>query len=271
MRGRYVTAGRLAHLERRLSARDRAIVDTLDRLRVATTDQLRRLHFAGLSPASAARQAPRTLRRLTTYRVVVPLPRPIGGVRAGSRATVWSLDLAGQRLASACGPAGGTRPRQPWTTGLPFVAHRLAVSECYVALTEASRAGSCDLLDFEAEPLSWRRYASPYGGWAHVKPDAFVRLAIGAYERGVFVEIDRATEATSTLARKLAAYRRYWEAGREQGRRGYFPQVVFSVPSEERKAALVEVCARQPSESWPLFRVVLAGDLIAALLERGAK
>jgi hypothetical protein len=266
---RYLTTGRLAQLEHHLSLRDRAIIDTLDRLRVATTVHLRRLHFADLTPASAARQAPRTLRRLAEHRVLARLPRQLGGVRAGSAAAIWSLDLAGQRLASSCGPAGGSRPRRPWLPGTPFLAHRLAVTDCYVALAEAARAEECDLLDFEAEPLSWRRYASPYGGWAHVKPDAFVRLAVGSYERGVFVEIDRATEATSTIARKLAAYRRYWEAGREQERRGYFPQVVFSVPSEARKAALVDVCGRQPAEAWPLFRIVLADELVGALLAPG--
>lgn len=265
MKRHYVTASRLAVLERSLSARDRAIVDTLDRLRVATTAQLRRLHFADLTEASAARQAPRTLRRLTAHGVLTCLPQQVGGVRAGSLAAIWGLDLAGQRLASGAGPAGGPM-RRPWSPGLAFLAHRLAVGELYVALVEAERAGRCELLDFAAEPVSWRRYAAVHGGSAHVKPDAFVRLGVGAYERGAFVEVDRATESAAAIARKCRAYRRYWEAGREQARRGYFPQVVFGVPAEARKAAVVEVFARQPEDSWPLWRVVLAPDLAAALI-----
>lgn len=262
----YVTARTLGLFERTLSARDRALIETLDVLRVATTAQLRRLHFADLTPASAARQAPRTLRRLSTHGVLTTLPRAVGGVRAGSAATVWALDVAGQRLASEAGPAGGVRLRRPWVPSLPFVAHRLAVSELYVSLTEAARGGTCELLTFEAEPLSWRRFTAPHGGVSFVKPDAAVRLGLGEFERGAYMEMDRGTEALTTIARKCTAYRRYWESGREQARHGYFPRVVFAVPTEARKAAIVETFARQPEEAWPLFRVVLADELTSALL-----
>lgn len=267
MRRAYLTANRVAELKRRLGSRDRAIIETLDELRVASTRQLARLHFADLTERSAARQAPQALRRLEASRIVARLERQVGGVRAGSQAAVWSLDLAGQRLASTCGPAGGRTCRRPWTPGLAFLAHRLEVSECYVVLVERCRGGDAELLEFNAEPYCWRRYAAPLGGTATLKPDAFVRVAIGDFERGAFVEIDRDTEARSTLKRKLASYRHYWDTGREQERRGYFPQVVFSVPSEGRKELLVDLFGAQPEETWPLFRVVLAPHLPAALLE----
>jgi hypothetical protein len=270
VRRRYATAARLAQLERSLSERDRAVIHTLDCLRVATTAQLRRLHFDGLTPASAARQAPATLRRLAELGIVARLEHQVGGVRAGSRAAVWALDLAGQRLASGNGPAGGPM-RRPWTPALPFLAHRLAISELFVNLTEASRAGRCELLEFAAEPLSWRRYAAPHAGYAQLKPDAFVRLAVGAFERGAFVEVDCATEGVGALTRKCRSYRRYWESGREQERRGYFPQVVFAVPDEQRKTVLVDVFQRQPADSWPLWRVVLASELVPVLIGEGAR
>jgi hypothetical protein len=264
---RNVTAKRLALLEEALTPRERAIIDTLDRLRVATTEHLRRLHFADLTQHSAARQAPKLLARLAEQQIVTKLERQLGGVRAGSKAAVWSLDRAGQYLApSSCGPAGGYQRRRPWTPSLSFLAHRLAVSACFVDLTERCRDGVADLLDFEAEPLSWRRYASAYGGPSTLKPDAFVRLASGDFERGAFVEIDRATEARSTLTGKLRAYRQYWETGREQERRGYFPRVVFAVPDETRKALLVDLFASQPEETWPLWQVVLAAELPGALI-----
>jgi Replication-relaxation len=266
----YLTAGRLAHLERSLTPRERAIIASLDRLRVATTEHLKRLHFADLTRASASRQAPATLARLAERRIATKLDRQLGGARAGSKAAIWSLDAPGQRLASACGPAGGRLPRRPWTPSLAFLAHRLAVSECFVTLTERCRAGEARLLDFDAEPLSWRRYASPYGGTSTLKPDAYCRLALGDYERGSFIEIDRATEAPSTITGKLRAYRQYWELGREQERRGYFPRVVFAVPSDARKAVLVDLCAAQPEESWPLWQVVLTGDLADALIGGGS-
>lgn len=266
MKRRYVTARRLAELDRQLSERDRALIETLDRLRVATTAQLRRLHFTDLTSASSARQAPTALRRLAGLQVLTELPRRVGGVRSGSAAAIWSLDLAGQRLTSFCGPAGGRTTRRPWTPSLAFLAHRLDVSECYVSLVEAARAGRCELLDFEAEPFSWRRYAAPFGGTAQLKPDAFARLAVGEYERGAFIEIDRATESPSTVGRKLRSYRHYWQTSREQERRGYFPQVVFSVPTEARKSVLVDLCGREPEETWPLYRVVLADELTDAVI-----
>jgi hypothetical protein len=189
--------------------------------------------------------------------------------RVGSRAAVWALDLAGQRLASACGPAGGRALRRPWAPNLSFLAHRLAVSECFVSLTERCRAGAGDLLDFDAEPLCWRRYSSAYGSTIILKPDAFTRIGVGEFERGAFIEVDRATEARSTMVRKLRAYRQFWETGREQQRRGYFPRVVFAVPDAARKKVLTDLCAAQPEESQPLWQVVLSKDLTDALVGGG--
>jgi hypothetical protein len=267
---RRITPKQLALLEETLTPRERDVISTLDRLRLATTEQLRRICFAGLTRGSAARQAPALLGSLAERQVVVKLARQVGGVRAGSRAAVWSLDTAGQRLASACGPAGGRALRQPWTPSLAFLAHRLAVSDCFAGLMERVHAREIDLLDFDAEPLSWRRYASPYGGTQTLKPDVFVRLGVAGVERGSFVEIDRSTESRPTLAKKLRVYRTFWETGREQHRRGYYPSVVFAVPDEDRKAALLEVFEAQPEDSQPLWRVTLAANLIDHLIEGGS-
>jgi hypothetical protein len=267
MRPRYVTHKRLVRLERTLTPRDRALIDTLDQLRVATTLHLRQLHYAEYTPASAARLAPHTLRRLQRLRVVTQLDRQLGGIRAGSRSAVWSLDVAGQKLASGCGPAGGSRLRRAWTPGLAFLSHRLAVTTVYVELVEVERTGRIQNLSFEAEPQSWRRFTTFGGASEYLKPDAAVRLTRGAFERGVFLEIDRATQGPTTIMRKLCVYSRYWESGREQQRHGYFPEVVFSVPSEARQKTLTGVVAHHRSEARELFRVVLAADLLTVIVE----
>jgi hypothetical protein len=207
------------------------------------------------------------LRRLQRLRVVTKLEHQVGGVRTGSRSAVWALDVAGQKLASGCGPAGGTRLRRAWTPGLPFLSHRLAVTEVYVELVEVQRTGHIHRLLFEAEPLSWRRFTGIGGASQYVKPDAAVRLTRNDFERGVFLEIDRASESLSTIARKLSTYRRYWESGREQHRHGYFPEVLFSVPTEARCAAITDTIARHQSEARELFRVVLAADLLTVIIE----
>lgn len=262
----YVTADRVARLERGLSERDRAIIETLDTVRVATTSQLDQLHFSSESELASARQTRKTLRRLTDARVLTQLDRRIGGGKRGSTQAVYALDAAGQRLASEAGPAGGTRLRRPWTPGSAFLAHHLAVTELFVRLHTRAREGLLELLAFEAEPLSWRRFAGLGGARQVLKPDAFVRVGLGDYEDAYFVEVDRATASLTAVARKCDTYRAYWRSGREQARFGVFPQVLWLVPDQKRKTALAEVIARQREEVREVFAVAVftnGADLIA--------
>ena len=261
-----VTEALVAALEARLTPTEQAVVETLDRVRLATGAQLERLHFVGEGTShTVARRARRTLTRLVGLRVLSRLNRRIGGVRAGSAGYVYALDVAGQRLASACGPAGGARIRRPWTPGGTFVAHTLAVTDLYVRLREAERTGDLELTAFDAEPAAWRRFTGLGGSATWLKPDAFVRVASGEFEHFTFVEVDRATQSAPALARKLAVYRRYHATGREQDRFGLFPRVVLLVPSEARKDVAARVCAAQPSDSWPLWRVAPYDDALTAL------
>jgi hypothetical protein len=263
---RRVTEAYVADLAHQLTPRDLAVVHDLDRLRLASVKQLERLHFTAASPQANATQARRTLARLTELRVVVRLGRRVGGVRAGSRGSVYGLDAAGQRLASACGPAGGVRIRRPWTPGHAFIAHQLAVTELYVGLVGESRRGNLELLDFDAEPATWRTFAGLGGARTVLKPDAFVRIGLGEFEDIYFVEVDRATHSGPAVARKLTLYRRYWQTGREQLRRGgVFPKVLVLVPSEARRAALVDVAGEQPADSWPLFQIARYDDALGIL------
>jgi hypothetical protein len=251
-----ITEAYVAELERTLTPREQAIVTSLDRLRLASVKQLQRLHFTADSERANARQARRTLSRLTDRRIVTRLERRVGGVRAGSQGAVYALDVAGQRLASVCGPAGGIRIRRPWTPATPFLAHQLAVTELFVRLTETAARDVLEVLDFDAEPVSWRTFTGLGGSRTVLKPDAFVRLGLGEFEDSYFVEVDRATHSGPSVGRKLTLYRRYWQTGREQSRRaGVFPKVLVLVPSDARRTALVEVAAAQPADSWPLFQV----------------
>ncbi len=269
-RRRRVTEARVAQLERLLSPREVALVETLDRLRLASTKQLERLHFAAGTELANARQARRTLARLVELRVLSRLDRRVGGAQPGSSDYPYALDVAGQRLASACGPAGGTRIRRPWTPGVSFLRHALAVSELYVRLVEAERAGHLDLLAFDAEPLCWRTFSGLGGARVVLKPDAFVRVGVGSYEHFFFIEVDRATQSGPSVGRKLATYRRYWQSGREQARFGLFPKVLVLVPSEARKEGLVDVAASQPADACELFEIACYDDALAALTEQEA-
>lgn len=247
----YLTCRQLSVLAASLTDADRAVLDTLRRVRLATGEQLVRLHYDGRP--SAARQARRQLARLVDHRLLCRLDRRVGGVRAGSDGFVYSLDVAGQRLAGAARPGA---PRRPWTPGLPFLAHSLAITGLFVGLVESERRGEVDLLDFTTEPNCWRSFAGPGGGRMLVKPDAYARLGVGEDELRWFVEVDRDTEAPTTLHRKAEVYKRYWQSGREQAASGLFPKVLWVVPNEDRSAVVVDVLARQPAEAWVLFQVV---------------
>jgi hypothetical protein len=260
-----VTNAYVERLAAELSERDLALVETLDRFRVATASQLRRLHFTSGTEAAGARQVWRRLRALQALRVVTVLERRVGGGRGGSSQAVFALDVAGQRLASACGPAGGRRLRRPWTPGNQFLAHSLAVTELYVELREQERVGQGELLAFDAEPLCWRRFTGVGGTTVWLKPDAFIRWGRGELEHLSFVEVDRATASAPTVARKLDCYRRYWQTGREQERFGAFPRVVLLTPAEARRDTLAAAVRRQAADAQPLYRVALYGGAMLLL------
>jgi hypothetical protein len=243
----YVTTNRLAELDRSLTNRDRAIIATLARVRVATTGQLERTCFAGVT----GRQARQTLASLTDRRVVARLPRVVGGVRAGSAGYVYALDVAGLRLVHP----GLARPQRPWSVGTAFLAHSLSVTELYVRLREQERTGGLRVVEFAGEPGCWRTFFGAGGGRLVLKPDAFVVVRLGGYEDRWFIEVDRGTEASTTLVRKCEVYRRYWASGTEQARTGVYPRVLWAVPDERRYQSLVEVLGRQPAEAWSLFAV----------------
>ena len=242
-----ISAARLAWLAGGLSETDWAVLNTLARLRVATGGQLTRLHFA--KRPNAARQARRVLAALTSDRLVCRLERTIGGIRAGSASYVYALDVAGQRLV-------GLPARRPRTPGTAFLAHALAVAELYVGLRDAEQAGALELLDYLAEPACWRDFAGPGGARLICKPDASSVIGLGEFSDRWFLEVDRATEGRAALQRQASVYVRYWQSGREQAAHGVFPRVLWIVPHEARKAVLVDVLARLPSEVWPLFQVV---------------
>jgi hypothetical protein len=262
-RSAYLTSNRVQALADLMSFRDWEVVQTLDKLRLAQARQLQRLHFTEGSPLSQARQCRRALERLTALGIVIRLDRVVGGVRGGSAAHVYSLSVGGLKLAGRLGRTNQRRAQKPTTPGIAFLGHRLAISELFVRLTEAERRRQLELLSFQAEPDCWRRFVGPGGGRAWAKPDAFVELGIGpAFIDSYFVEVDRGTQSSTALKQKCIAYRRYAATGREQERSSVFPQVLFLVPTEARKAFVVDVLTSQPPDSWNLFRVGLFDEAV---------
>lgn len=270
---RRLTGGHLIRLATSLPARERALVETVARLRLLSHAQLASLLERGdsvVSPVSAARSARRILARLTALGVLARLERRVGGVRAGSAGYVYYLGPVGQRLIAYWDGRGLVRGRFRPEPGGRYVRHRLAVSELYVQLRAADREGSLDLLAFDAEPDCWRRSIDEFGGAVVLKPDGFVRVGIGAYEERCFVEVDLATESRSVIAAKVRAYLDYFHSGAEQAADGVFPRVVLLTVGEVRRAALVEVVTRLPAEHWALFTVATLDRTLDVLSGRVA-
>jgi hypothetical protein len=261
-----ITEARAHWVEDRVGERDLAIVRDLTRVRVATVRQLERLFFAGPSPLSSSRRCQQTLARLTSWRVVTRLERRIGGARAGSAGFVYALDTLGQRIAGRAGPAGGSRPRRPWTPSLAFLRHELSVTELYVRLVEVSRMAPFEIEAFDTEPGCWRLFSGPSGELIFVRPDAYARIGTEEFAEHWFVEVDRGTESSTALMRKCDRYREYWASGAEQRRRGVFPRVLWLVPDRRRFNQIVEVVGRQPPEAWRLFQVAEFDEAVHALV-----
>jgi hypothetical protein len=266
----YVTAERLAAVTEALTERDWLILQTVSAVKVATGHQLERLQFATSDGdrSSAARQCRRALGRLVDLRVLARLDRRIGGVRAGSAGFVYGLDIVGQRL-PAFRDQGGSAWRRPWTPGISFLQHRLAITELYVWLTESERNGACELLEFVAEPDCWRSFHGRGGSRLLLKPDSFARVASGGYEYLWFVEVDRAAESRPTIKAKCGRYIDYWLSGREDTRSSVFPAVVWLVPDERRVESLAGVIGQLPVDGRRLFQVGLFDRAVEILSGRG--
>ncbi len=238
-RDRPLQRVRQSHVEwvaERLTDRDRAVVTTVGRLRLVSGQQLERLFLSDLTERSRAVVRWRLLKRLTDWRVLLPLERRIGG-RPGSGQQVYALDSTGQRLLELWDyAAGGARLRRPTQPGLAFVDHTLATSQLYVEVVEAARRGWFVLSDFRAEPAAW--LPDGHGGW--LKPDAYLRLSTEAVDDHWWIEVDRATTHLPALRRKLQLYLDYWRRGLRPDF-GVMPRVLITVPTEQRAGAVQTV------------------------------
>lgn len=254
MTGRLSLA-RVERLAAQLTERDRAIMLDLARTRVLTGAHITRLRFAELSANTRDRMRRRVLARLISMGFVATLERQIGGAHSGSSGLIYALDSGGQRALPFIQAREEIEPqvraRKPWTPGQSFLLHSLDVSELYVQLIEAERAGQLELAEFLAEPASW--FSNGMGGV--MKPDAYALIQAGKAEDSWAIEVDRATESLPTLRRKLLAYVDFAHAGQE-GPHGVTPRVLVTVPHSQRLTAVLRLVRDLPEPAGRLFVVV---------------
>lgn len=256
--------GRVGRQRQRLSQRDMEVLQDLAKVRLLTGDQLRRLHLYSGSVATRSRRARALLQRLSQLGLVVRLARRVGGIRAGSSGFVYGLSGLGRAVLAVDGPYGAVR-RRAWEIGPRLQDHMLFVAELYVELTEKSRYADLELLNFDAEPPCWRKFAGQGGQTVTLKPDAYVRLGLGDVEHSLFVEVDLATESVPTLASKAKVYAAYWRSGQEQAANGVFPKVLWLTTNQARSRQIHKALSRLPAEAQPLFEVALIAEALTIL------
>ena len=229
-----------------LSLRDLQILDTLDQHHGATSGQLVRLHFADGKAAYRDHRARRTMRRLEAWLLVSATELPSGSSVGGGRGFLYQL--SGAKKIS---------PRQ--------LRHTLALTELYVRLIEADRAGILELSDVIPEPRCHQTV-----GPVELRPDDSVRIGVGARYRRCFIELDCGSESGTEIGRKLSAYttaRNLWAKGE------VFPHVVFVVQHDlpQREARRAEALTRiiQAHPAGHLFHVCRFDQAITALVGAG--
>lgn len=255
---------RRSHVEwisERLSPRDRAIIDDLARVRLLTGRHIEHLHFPSLSGRSRSVVRWRVLKRLTDWRVLLPLERTVGGAARGSAGFIYTLDTAGQALGQMQAGAAGRTLRRPTVPGERFIRHALAVSGLFVQLRMAAATGAVQLLDYSAEPSAWM--PDGLGGW--LKPDAYAVLAGAAGEDHWAIEVDRATEHLPTIERKLSVYLDFVRRG-QIGPYGVVPRVLVTVPDEKRLNTIQSIVERLPPPADALFEVCPEDEAVSRLV-----
>lgn len=260
VRPRLIPAARAEQVRRELSPRELAVLQVLQRVRLASLRQLQRLAVVDGLPRVRTRRAQLLMTKLAKIGVVTRFSRRIGGVRAGSSGYIYGLSELGYAVLAADGSGVGSKRRQVWEAKPYFQDHMLAVTELYVQLVEQHRLGQGDLLAYDAEPASWRHFTGSGGELIQVKPDAFVAIGRAAIEHSSFVEVDLSTETLPTIQKKSQRYIDYWRSGTEQRWRGVFPKVVWLVETEHRRERIAGVIGKLALDAQALFAVGLLDD-----------
>lgn len=256
-------------LRDRLVDRDLAILATLRAHRIATTTQLRRLHFVDpfTTQGGATRATSRVLNRLEKLGLVTRLTQRIGGVRSGSSSLSWQLGATGDRLLAVLD--GDDRRRRYIEPRAMFLEHTLAVTELAVLLSEATRDGSFEVTRLETEPTCWRHFLGAHGRREILKPDLFAITGTDGYEDHWFLELDLGTEHSSVVVRKAQVYQRYAATDQHQAKHDVFPATLWIVLNETRQQALQRALTAAPGLSAGLFRIITADQFLPTITAGG--
>lgn len=129
-----------------------------------------------------------------------------------------------------------------------------------MSLRRAEAAGQLQVVEFTPEPHCWQTYSVAMSART-LKPDAYIRLTVAGVSWQYFLELDRGSESSTVLARKLDAYLDYLAASDPEQ---VFPAVLFLVDAHDsyhsadtagRAQQLARVAAEAPEPASELVLV----------------
>lgn len=271
-RGRYGGV-QLERRTRGLSERDRLVLRLLAEHRFLTSRHLQRFVFNDHASAETAeRLCRRVLNRLRRDHLIQSLHRRVGGVRAGSNATVWQLAPAGARIAF-----DDDKRRRFGEPSLRLRDHCLAIADAHLTIRGLSALPQIDDTTVDLEPVCWRRYTGLGGDTRWLQPDLHTTVLSrddeGHLEDRWFVEVDRGTESLPTLIKKSLQYEEYRSTGIEQtATGGTFPLVLWvfhGAKADRRAEQLRDQISRNQHLTDALYRYVTPETLPRMLTAGG--
>ncbi len=242
----------------RIQARDRAILASLSRFRLLTSEHLRLLHF----PDRTLRAVQHRLTRLFSHRLIVRchLPRQLGATSPERTGPVYALGSAGSRLLADDGQHH-LHHGLPWRgVGPAALLHHLTVVDLFVSLTVAL-AGRADVsLTVEPE-LAFRHRLQTVqrsGGVARpfIIPDGAVTLTTDRATTTFYIEVMRADVkgGTRRFRERLERYALLHHAGVLRSLYGHERlRAVLWIAASPRRAETLRQAAQPLKHGRQLF------------------
>jgi hypothetical protein len=235
-----------------LSRCDWAIVRTLERVGLATSLQLERLHFHAVPEKQRGITCRDTLQRLVELRVLATCNPSISDSSGDLPVPTYSLGRAGSRLVQA---SASTQAAQTEEGDDQRFARTLAITDLFVDLVELDRAGDLSLEAFRAGRASqW-----PDGLGGTLDPEAFIRVARGDTADFWWLVADEELESTARILAKAQTYRDFLRR-KEPGPDGVTPGVMIGTLNPERTEALRFMLGGLAEPERQMFTVTALSD-----------
>lgn len=270
---RHVTTSVVNDIADRISARDMAVLLSIEQHQFLATRHIEALHFTDIATSARSRVTRRNLARLRDLRVIAALDRKLGGARAGSEGLTYFVDVVGDRILHE---RPGQRARQTHEPSARFLKHRLAIADAHITLIQADRNRQIELVESAVEPTAWRVFTGIGAARRVLKPDLYAETATeDDFVHAWFIEVDLGTESIPTLLAKCREYEAYRQTGIEQDRHGSFPIVIWSLThrdpakAERRLQALTDAIAIDRNLPNALFRIVRPEGLLSLIRTGG--